>query len=151
MASITKRSKTWTTRVSYYDDFGKRQFINQGGFRTKPEAQNWANLNEVDVSDGINPKLGKQLFTDCFLKWYQTYKEPTLAKSSRLRYQYTLGIVNNYFDGKRLDEITCTDYQKFLNDYANPIGRNPRSLSSSEKVNVQIKSAVQYAIDDDVG
>lgn len=150
MASINKRGKKWNARVSYYDDLGNRKFINQGGFRTKREAQEWANQNEIDVSNGINPRLGKQLFTDYFLKWYQTYKEPTLAKSSRLRYQYTLGIVNNYFAGKRLDEITRTDYQKFLNDYANPVGRTPRSLSSSEKVNVQIKSAVQYAIDDGI-
>lgn len=49
MASINKRGKKWNARVSYYDDLGNRKFINQGGFRTKREAQEWANQNEIDV------------------------------------------------------------------------------------------------------
>lgn len=147
MASITKRGKTWSARVSYYKN-AERLYLNHGGFRTKREAQQWADENELAVRNGDNIKEGSQLFTDYFLKWYQTYKEPTMAKSTRLRYQYTIGIVNAYFAGKKLNAITRMDYQQFLNDYGNPADGRQRSISSSEKINTQIKAAVHYALDD---
>ncbi|WP_258115610.1 site-specific integrase [Levilactobacillus yiduensis] len=152
MASFQKRGKTWTAKISYYKD-DVREFVTKGGFRTKKEAQYWANENELDISNGSNLKGGKQLFTDYFLNWYETYKKPILAKSSRLRYQYTIGIIMNNFAGKRLDEITRSEYQQFLNEYANPLSvdgkeKKQRSLSSSEKVNVQIRASVRDAVED---
>lgn len=147
MASFQKRGKTWTAKISYYKN-DVREFVTKGGFRTKKEAQYWANENELEISEGSNLKGGKQLFTDYFLNWYETYKKPTLAKSSRLRYQYTIGIIMSNFSGKRLNELTRSDYQQFLNSYANPGSNKQRSLSSSEKVNVQIRAAVRDAVDD---
>lgn len=147
MASITKRGKTWSVRLSVSTENG-RELVNQGGFRTKKEALMWARKNEVQKDNGVNLAAGKQPFIDYFINWYHTYKEPHLAKSSRLRYQYTIGIVSNYFAGKSLNGITRIEYQKFLNDYAHPEGEREKSINSSEKVNTQIKAAVHDALEE---
>lgn len=150
MASITKKGTVWKVRYSYYDDLNKRQFVNKSGFKTKKEAQVWASKHEVLRDNGINLTAGKQLFPDYFINWYHTFKEPTVAKATRLKYQYSIGLISSYFAGKKIGDITRADYQRFLNDYANPVGKRQRSINSSEKINTQIRAAVQDAVDEGI-
>lgn len=145
MASFVKINGTWKARISYMSR-GERVTTSKNGFRTKKEAQIWASQNEVDLADGIDLSAGKQLFTDYFKKWYHIYKEPGLADSTKKKYTYTIGIVDSYFAGKRLNNITRSEYQAFLNDYAHPLGGREKSINSSEKVNTQIRAAVHDAI-----
>ncbi|WP_282803704.1 hypothetical protein [Secundilactobacillus kimchicus] len=60
---------------------------------------------------------------DYFVNWYQNHKELALPDSSKLRYQYTISIVMQYFTGRKLNQITRAEYEKFLNDYAHPAGK----------------------------
>lgn len=148
MASFKKLdSGKWQARVSYYNGLGERKFSKKT-FDKKKDAELWASQNEIDISDGVDLKAGDQLFTDYFLEWYHTYKEPSLARSSKKRYAYTIGIVNQYFAGKKLGNITRAQYQQFLNDYAHPIGGKEKSINSSEKVNTQIRASVHDAVDE---
>ncbi|WP_279404215.1 tyrosine-type recombinase/integrase [Secundilactobacillus kimchicus] len=116
--------------------------------KQKKEAQMWANKNEVQKDNGVNLAAGNQNFVDYFVNWYKTYKEPVLSDSSKLRYRYTISIVMQYFTGRKLNQITRAEYQKFLNDYAHPVGKKEKSINSSEKVNTQIKASVRDAIED---
>lgn len=147
MASFTKLNGAWKARVSFLHD-GKRATANKSGFKTKKEAQIWANQQENDVYEGIDLKGGNLPFTEYFLKWYRTYKEPTLSESSKRKYIYTISIVNAYFSGKKLNGISRGEYQQFLNHYAHPDGMAEKSVNTVEKVHTQIRASVRDALEE---
>lgn len=147
MASFVKTDSGWKARVSYLHN-GTRSTANKSGFKTKREAQIWANKKESDVYDGVDLKGGNIPFTEYFVKWYHLYKEPTLSESSKKKYVYTMSIVNSYFSGKKLNKITRPQYQQFLNDYARPAGMPEKSINTVEKVHTQIRASVRDALDE---
>lgn len=72
MASISKRGKTWQTKVSYYDDNGDRKWVTKGGFRTKAEASVYVTDIEKHKNDGDLKIDNTMLFADYFWNWFET-------------------------------------------------------------------------------
>ncbi|WP_347786942.1 tyrosine-type recombinase/integrase [Levilactobacillus brevis] len=144
MASIKKRNGNWTARVSYYDNFGKRNTVNKGGFPRKKDAEQWANNIEREKFDeSIGKTESHALFSDYFLNWYHTFKEPILSEATKRRYVITHKEVEKYFYGCKIIDISRLQYQEFLNEYG-----KTHSIASSKKVNTQIKACIHDALDD---
>lgn len=144
MASIVKKNGKWLARVSYYNELGQRSYKNKSGFQLKRDAEAWAANWEKEKFDGTIGKVEtNQLFSDYFLNWYHTFKEPTLSLATKRRYLITHKVVEQYFSGYKIADITRLQYQQFLNDYG-----KSHAIASSQKVNTQIKACVHDALDD---
>lgn len=95
MASIRKYATNTGTawRVQYRSPDGKNR--TKQGFRTKTEAQTWANKNAVAITEGswINPQHGKTTINELVEKWFAisdginprgaaAWKEPGMCTSN---------------------------------------------------------------------
>lgn len=144
MASISKKNGKWSVRVSYYDELGNRHFKNKNGFTRKKEAEQWAlDLEQSKFDASIGKVETEDSFPDYFLRWYHAFKEPTLSLATKRRYLITHKVVEQFFAGFKLTQITRLQYQQFLNEYG-----KTHSIASSQKVNTQIKACIHDALDD---
>lgn len=145
MASITKRNGKWQAKVRYYDKDGKRRSKSKAGFKTKREAQLFANEYELKANDKeLGPKSTITL-PNYFEQWYKLYKEPTLSFKTKLNYEYTLRVLKQYFNDIPLVDIDQRKYQKFLNEYG-----LSRSKETTAKVNMHTHAAVKVAMYDGI-
>ncbi|WP_423716820.1 tyrosine-type recombinase/integrase [Lactiplantibacillus pentosus] len=117
MASIRKRGSSWLVRVAFTDIHGKTHQKN-ATFRTKKEAEYFANSNEVTKARGGDLLGSTKSFVDYFTDWYETYKKPTVAASTRKNYEFTLDKLQRNFDCIRMSDINRSAYQHFLNKLA---------------------------------
>lgn len=143
MASIQKRGKTYQYTISRMVD-GKPQPIRKGGFHTKKEAQIAATEMEAMLNKGIIPFLKAVPFDQYFENWVKLYKS-NLAKATLKHYDYTYNRIKGFFKSTPLQEISTSDYQKFLNQ----LGAN-RSKETVEKVHGHIRACVLDAIDEQI-
>lgn len=145
MASFRKRGKTWQYRINYYDENGNRDPIEKGGFRTKAEAKVEADRIEYELGIGVNVNKADQLFVDYYKNWIETYKLGVYSKETDDFYLNAVKLIEKYFSGKKLKEITKDDYQKFLNDYAENNG-NMRAKETVRKTHTKISAAIRDAV-----
>lgn len=142
MASIYKRGKTWTANVFVTID-GTRKRKTKSGFTTKAEANKWAvDVEHKKINDILIKKDGP--ITEMFYEWYQVFKEPHLETRSKTWYITTLTVMKKYWDGKKLSELTSSDFQKLINDYG-----KDHVQSSVSHVKNMIGAFVKYAVDED--
>ncbi|HJF29614.1 MAG TPA: site-specific integrase [Ligilactobacillus saerimneri] len=130
--------------VYYYDKDHKRRGKSAGKFKRKKDAVASANELERELNQ-INLNLRDISLADYFKRWYETYKQASLADNTRLKYASTLEVINKYFKDKMLKDIRRSDYQQFINWY----GSN-HAMESVKKVHGHIRSCIGYAIDDDL-
>lgn len=128
----------------YYDKDKKRHFKSAGKFRLKKDAVASANELEKELNKA-NIDLRDISLADYFKRWYETYKQASLADNTRLKYASTLEVINKYFKDKMLKDIRRSDYQQFINWYG-----SSHAMESVKKVNGHIRSCIGYAIDDDI-
>ncbi|CAM3210431.1 tyrosine-type recombinase/integrase [Lactiplantibacillus plajomi] len=145
MATIVKGKNGYNVRVSYYDDFGKRHFLRKSGFRTKMEAQLYAQQQEVRKLSGENIAQSDISFYNYMLSWYETYKKESVAPATRRNYEYTLNQVDLYFQRMPIVKVTKSRYQQFLNHLAKQFARE-----TVAKIAGHCRSCVEYAVDDDI-
>jgi len=144
MASISRLNGKWVARVSFYDKLGKRHYKNKAGFQLKRDAEAWAaDLEKEKFDETIGKVETNEFFADYFLKWFHAFKEPTLSLATKRRYLITHKVVEEYFAGYKLTNITRLQYQQFLNSYG-----KTHAIASSQKVNTQIKACIHDALDD---
>lgn len=92
MASITKRNGKWQAKIRYYDTDGKRRSKSKAGFKTKREAQLFA--NEYELKAGENELGSNSTITlpDYFEQWYKLYKASVVSlktkKTTNTHYAY---------------------------------------------------------------
>lgn len=122
MASIKKRGASWSVRISFYDQTGKRHTKN-ATFKTKKEAEFFANQNEISKSRGDNILGSTKTFVQYFTEWYKTYKEPSVAAATKKNYLFTLDKLETSFKNTKIGDVTRTVYQMFLNDLADTYAR----------------------------
>ncbi|MDN6194358.1 MAG: site-specific integrase [Alkalibacterium sp.] len=140
MASFRKRGKTWQYRVTYMDHNGERQEISKAGFRTKTEAKVAADKIEHELNSGINVQKGDMLFIDYYEEWIETYKIGAYSLETDRFYNDAVKIVNKYFKGVRLKEISRETYQQFLNDYS--VGRAKETVRKAHtKIGAPLRDA----------
>lgn len=145
MASITKRNGKWQAKIRYYDTDGKRRSKSKAGFKTKREAQLFANEYELKAGENELGPNSTITLPDYFEQWYKLYKASVVSLKTKKNYEYTLRILRKYFANVALTEIDQKQYQLFLQKY----GMN-RSKQTTAKVNTHIHAAVKSAIYDGV-
>jgi len=116
MASFYKRGKTWSFSIYVgFDADGKRRKKGVGGFRTKKDAQEAANVLEMEVLGGTYIEEKDITFFDFSKGWLQMYGANAKASSVRIR-QHEVNKLNTYFKHIKLKDITRKQYQDALLD-----------------------------------
>ncbi|QCZ50973.1 site-specific integrase [Levilactobacillus brevis] len=143
MASISKRGKMWQVRVSFKDASGTFRTKNKSGFKTKREAEAYANQAEVDRDSGTLVVEKFSDFPDYFWKWFETYKQGTVRERTELTYTQAHNILKEYFSGVSLADIDREKYQLFIKKY----GKN-HAKSTVSKMNSLFHACVKDALYD---
>lgn len=139
MAQIFKRGNVWAYRVWIDSKHSK----SKGGFKRKLDAQraateleNKKNKNLLSVNEGIS-------FPDYFQDWINTYKIGRLDRTTESKYSSASRMINDYFSGIALKDVTTAQYQKMLDDYA-----KHHAKDTTRRLNSYVKKSVKYAIND---
>lgn len=140
MASYRKRPNGWEYRINYYDSTGKRKPKSKGGFRTKSEAIKAAAEMELKLQDSLNVNEDITLL-DYFKQWCEVYKRPNVSDVTFKTYVGTQRKINHFFSDKKLKNITATEYQRVLNQYAETHAQN-----TVKHFNTQVKSCIDMAV-----
>ncbi|MER2111128.1 MAG: tyrosine-type recombinase/integrase [Solibacillus isronensis] len=141
MASITKRGSTWQYRVNQIVE-GKRKPIVKGGFRTKKEAQTAAAEVELSLNKGIQVIVKERSFAEYFKDWIELYKSNKHLNTYN-RYLNSLERVKEHFKDRPIQQISRSEYQKFLNEYG-----TGKTKETVRKLNTHIRACVKDAIEE---
>ncbi|MBU9695706.1 site-specific integrase [Limosilactobacillus portuensis] len=143
MAQFVKRGKTWSARIQWTDDDGKRYSKSKSGFSTKLLAKQWAVDQESKLNKGV--QIAKEIsLVDYYNNWVNTYKKDKLSAITLDRYKYTGEALNDFFHEDKIKSITRVKYQEFINQYG-----STHAPTTVKKVNSIIRSCVKSAILDD--
>jgi integrase len=130
MAFLEKRGKTWRAGVSIKTIGGYKRKP-KSGFRTKAEAQAWANEMETAKAKGFVNMSKDQLLTDYFHEWYTTYKTG-VAPATLKWYVNVEKYISEYLPNVLLSELTRPTFQRFINQlgerYSTETVRKARSI-----------------------
>lgn len=144
MASIQKLSSGWRYRVSYKEN-GKFKTKTKGGFRTKKEAEIAASIINDKLNKGHDINAGDQYFSDYMRNWFEIHKKGKHSKSHEKNIELSVKLVETYFIGVKIKDITRDMYQKFINTIAENY-----SLETVRKRHTYIKACLGYAIEDGI-
>lgn len=153
MASIVKRGNTYTVRISYKNYEGKYKTFTKGGFRTRKEANKYAVINEDDIKKSGSAKVeelkdnpnNNVTVVQYFKIWYQAFKEPVIADSTKRGYHASFVFIKEFFKNRKLREITRLQYQEFINWY----GSNHAKVSVT-KIHCMMMNMVNSAVYDGI-
>ena len=119
MASYKKISNgNWKYIISYTDDNGNYRQKTKQGFPTKTAAKEVAEPLEIKLKANASMADADMLFTDYYSKWAHTYKYGVYSPATDDQYKTAERIVNKYFKGLKVKQITKDRYQKFIKDYS---------------------------------
>lgn len=143
MASIYKRGATYTVNVSIVKN-GKRVRKTKSGFKTKRDANYWANdiehrKNNDELSAVFAPDI---TVPEYFGKWLETYKG-NIKSSSMTVYLATLHTIerSDILSTTKAFKLTRARAQQYLNEFGSTHGR-----ATTAKRKTQLKSAYQDAL-----
>lgn len=144
--SYAKKAKSGYYGIAEWrDKDGKRHQKSAGCFKLKREALAEASKLEKELAS-INVVLKDVTLVDYFKRWFELYKaNKAQSSSARNQYRIMVKMITKYWGNTQLRDIRRSDYQAFINWY----GSN-HAYKSVSKLNGAIRSAVGYAIDDDV-
>lgn len=145
MAAITKRGKTWQARMSYKDKDGNFKIKTTGGFKTKREANEFANQFEVDRATGNLITDETPLFKNYFGDWFETYKESSVRERTRLTYVQAHNVLKKYLPMTKLEDLDRRSYQLFIKEYG-----KEHAKSTVSKMNSLFHASVKDAIYDEL-
>lgn len=140
MASITKRGKTWSYRVYYYEN-GDRKYVSQSGFKTKAEAKDASILKENELLIGRKVSQDKVLLADYMERWKTLYKDDYISVRSLARIKNIINYVRKNYN-LPLKDITHENYQEFLNT----IAKN-NAKETVKKYHTYVKAAIRHAVE----
>jgi integrase len=144
MASIQKIGNGWRYRVSYKDG-DKYKTKTQGGFRTKKEATIAASELEDKLNKGNDINAADQLFAVYMRNWYEIYKKGKYTLEHERNIERSVRLVEEYFPGIRMKDLTKDMYQRFLNDFS-----KGHAKATVSKRHVYIRACIKDAINDGV-
>lgn len=144
MASYRKLKSGWKVTISQRDENGKLRQTSKQGFATKLEARRYAATIEKDI-DGVKKAKQDVLFLDYYDQWVDTYKRPKAQASTMRKYYAVHNLIKDNFDGIKIQDVTRTSYQRFLNAIGQRYAKGSMLLLTSA-----IKECVRSAIADDV-
>lgn len=145
MSYARKANKGYYGYASYQDNDGNWHQKSAGCFKLKREAL--AAADELETKLGqVNLDLKDVTLAEYFQHWFKLYKaNKAQSASARNQYRIMLKMINEYWKDTRLRDIKRSDYQAFINWYG-----ADHAYKSVSKLNGAIRTAVSYAIDDDV-
>ncbi len=145
MSYARKANKGYYGYASYQDNDGNWHQKSAGCFKLKREAL--AAADELETKLGqVNLDLRDVTLAEYFQHWFKLYKaSKAQSASARNQYRIMLKMINEYWKDIRLRDIKRSDYQAFINWYG-----AKHAYKSVSKLNGAIRTAVSYAIDDDV-
>lgn len=116
MAYFRKRGNSWEYRIKY-NDRGKQKTLSKSGFPTKAAAKAASVLVEEKLfRGGIDEyNKGNILFED-WLKQYKSIRDVHRRESSNIAAKNGQQKLLERFSGKRLKDLTRSDYQIFINE-----------------------------------
>lgn len=148
MPTFLKKNGKWAVRVSWTEETstGKKypRKLKQG-FDTKRQASEWANEFLYKVKSGqINTEKKKiPSFAGYFEEWAKIYRFPHIRPATKATYNATIKELQKSFGVTKINKITRTRYQSFLNDYSS--SHAPVTVA---KVKALIKSCLDSAVAD---
>ena len=143
--SYTRKGKNGYYGVAEWrDKDGKRRQKSAGCFKLKREANAAAVALEKKLN-AINQELKDITLADYYKRWYELYEKDGISDITQNRYTVIGNVIANYWGNTRLRAVKRSDYQAFINWYGADHARD-----SVSKLNNAIRSAVGYAIDDDI-
>ncbi|MGT2969070.1 tyrosine-type recombinase/integrase [Streptococcus azizii] len=140
MTYFRKRDNGWEYRISYKAPDGSYQQKSKSGYRTKAEAVHAASQAELDLANGIIEDKNITL-AEYFKKWMEVHKKPHVGAETYAKYEYTLSLIERYFQETRLAKINATHYQKIINDMATTYVKD-----SVKRFNSHIRTSIKVAI-----
>ncbi|AWO74932.1 site-specific integrase [Geobacillus thermoleovorans] len=144
MASIQKTKSGWRYRVSHKEN-GKYKTKTKGGFRTKKEAELAAAELEKQLHKGYDINAGDQLFPEYMRNWFELYKKGKHSQEHDKNVELSVKLVEQYFQGVKLKELTRDMYQKFINEIA-----ENRATETVKKRHTYIKECIKAAIEEGI-
>lgn len=140
MASIYKRSKTWTAVVSVIED-GSRKRLTRSGFKTKKDAERYDYDLESQKHFGKRLTASEITFSAYFRNWYIHYKQGKIRESS-LRLYVTFGrVITNLFGDTTLKELTPALLQLKIDEYSSTHSKNTMKILAYQ-IRTSLKDAV---------
>lgn len=144
MSFAKKAKKGYYGIAEFRDKDGKRHQKSAGCFKLKREAL--AAADKLEKKLGIvNLDLKDISLADYYERWFNLYEANGITDITKNRYKVIGKVIREYFKDTKLAAIKRSDYQAFINWY----GAN-HAHDSVNKLNNAVRSAVGYAIDDDV-
>lgn len=144
MSFVKKAKKGYYGIALYRDRDGKRHQKSVGCFKLKREALAVADKKEQELGT-VNQDLKDITLFAYYDRWFKLYEENGITDITKNRYKVIGKVIRDYFKNTKLATIKRSDYQSFINWY----GAN-HAHDSVSKLNNAIRSAVGYAIDDDI-
>lgn len=144
MASFKQLTRgNWKVQVSLGYKDGKKQIVKKQGFKTKKDAEIWANeLSNQSHKGYAAPTNNTVIFKDFVMKWYEDHKKLSIGITTQASY---IGRINTHilpFMGDyKLNQITNSIIQDFYNNLLN----NSMKPSSAKKVMDILVSCFKYA------
>ncbi len=142
MASYRKRDNgLWEYRISYKDAMGKYKRKEKGGFKTKAEATLAAAQVEIELQNdtlGIDKEIS---LLNYFKRWADVYKRPNVSHVTYKAYQHTERKIEQLFGDRKLKDITATQYQEIINQYA-----STHAQDTVERFNIHVKACVKMSV-----
>lgn len=141
--SNDQKKFSWTYRIRYYDENGKKHSISKSGFKTSKDAKKAGEILELKYhQSGISQKENIT-FHDYAQMWIETYKKDHISKHSYYIYSLIPIEIKNHFKETKLKDVTKSDYQKMISKYGKTHVRE-----STSKLNSRIKAIIQEAVDE---
>lgn len=144
MSYVRKTKDGYYSYACYYDKDGKRHAKSAGKFKLKREAISAGDALERELNT-VNQSLQDITLLDYYWRWYDLYEKNGITEITQNRYNVIGNTIKKYFKDTKLVDIKRSDYQAFINWYGDTHARD-----SVSKLHNAIKSAVSYAIDDDI-
>lgn len=144
MASYRKLKSGWKVTISQRDENGKLRQTSKQGFATKLEARRYAATIEQDI-DGVKKAKQDILFLDYYDQWVDTYKRPKVQAGTMIKYRAVRNLIKDNFAGVKIQDITRTDYQQFLNRIGQHYAKGSAQLFASV-----IRGCAKSAVVDEV-
>lgn len=142
MVSVRKRGKFWQWRFTYTDADGIRREKSKSGYTTRTEALVAGNKAWNEWNSGINIEKGEMLFLDYYKEWIEVYKIGAFSMETDSFYYGAVNVVEQYFKGIKLKEISRESYQRFLNEYSE--GRSKETVRKAHtKIGAPLRDAFQ--------
>ncbi len=144
MSYVRKAKKGYYGVAVYRDENGKRRQRSAGCFKLKREAVSAAVALEKQLN-AINQDLKDVSLAKYYQRWYELYEKDGISEITQNRYTVIGNVLDKYWKDTKLRAIKRSDYQAFINWY----GKN-HAHDSVSKLNNAVRSAVGYAMDDDI-